>query len=497
MRNQGGSLSGQVASANIWQIAGKFLGRIFDLLTLAVLSHLLTPADFGLTALAMSAIYITEAITQLPLGVVMLNVKQPPQEMYDTAFTLAFLRGLALAVLLGGVAVVMAEVYRDPRLVPLVLALALAPILRGLISPGMVLFMREMDFRQQTALEVAGKVVAFVVATSTAALTHSYWAIASATITAPLVMNALSYWFAPYTPRLGLSHWTSFRDFVGWNSVAQLFMALNWQMDRLLLGRLVPRTALGHFTMASDVANILNQAVLVPIGGPLLAAYARHNEERADLKQPYLKATNAIFALAAPLFLGLSLMSHQAVLIALGKGWSQSADILQWLALIALIPLPVWHFASLAIPLGQVRMFTWRAIGEFVVAMPALILGGIFFSIPGIIVARAISSLAILAISMLGVRRLIACSVAAQCWALRRTVVGLVVLAVVVISLRPLIGDTGFLSLLAGSAAVSAAGACAYVAALWVLWSAEGRPDGIEQIVRDMLVGLLASLRRS
>ncbi|MDE1901941.1 MAG: oligosaccharide flippase family protein, partial [Alphaproteobacteria bacterium] len=118
-----------------------------DLVTLAILSRLLTPADFGLTALAMTTVTVAESVTALPLMVALLRVAEPTRAMFDTAFTLAFLRGVVLAVVLGGLGFVMAVIYRDPRLTALVCALSLAPILRGLTSPRMVSFIQKMDFR--------------------------------------------------------------------------------------------------------------------------------------------------------------------------------------------------------------------------------------------------------------------------------------------------------------------------------------------------------------
>lgn len=451
---------------------------------------MLSPADFGITALAMTVISITEAVTELPLTSGMVGVEKPTPDLYNTAFTLAFLRGLVLALWLGGAALAMSAFYGDDRLVVLVWALALAPICRGLVSPKMVVFVRLLDFRQITVIEVIGKFAAFLSSSVTAATSHSYWAIAVATITTPLVMSTLSYWFAPYRPRFSLSHWGYFRDFVGWNSLSQFFAALNWQMDRLLLGRLVPKGTLGHFAMASNVVGILTQAVVVPMGGPLLSAYTlRKKDPDTDMARTHLKAMNAIFMVASCLYLGLALLASQAVIIALGPNWAETAELLRWSSLIAIITLPVYHLGSLAVPFRKLQMVAWRTFGEFVVAMPALFIGGLYFGIPGVIAARALSSLVVLAVGLEAVKRMVGCSIAAQLWALRRTVVALMFMAVVVIALRPFIANDGWIAIVVGSLAVSMAGAVAYVSALGSLWILAGRPDGLEKLVRDRISG--------
>jgi O-antigen/teichoic acid export membrane protein len=478
------ALSGGVVSASIWQISGKLLGRVFDFLTLIVLSRLLSPEDFGFTALAMSAVVIAEAVTELPLVTALVGVEKPKRSMYDTAFTLGAIRGTLLAVLLTLAAYAMAAFYEDDRLITLVVVLSLAPIFRGLVSPGMAVFIRRLDFRRQIGIEVAGKAFGFSASVVVAFVTGSYWAIAAATICSPLLMSGLSYWYAPYRPRLGLAHWQLFRSLVGWNSIGQIFAALNWQADRLLLGRLVSKGELGHFTMASNISDIVTQAIVVPMGMPLMAAYTlRNNQDKSALTDIYLRASGATFAVAAPIFLGLALMSHQAIWIALGKTWDSSADVLQWLSLIALIALPGWHLGSLAIPLGAVRMVTFRTIVVAVVSLPFLFAAGLYFGVTGVLATRAVSAAVVLLFSMSAVKRLIGCSFRAQLWALHRAVAALLVLAVVVLSLRPLIPEYHFLSLVLGSLAVSLSGAIAYLATLYVLWRLEGMPSGIEQLL--------------
>ncbi|MDE1902165.1 MAG: oligosaccharide flippase family protein, partial [Alphaproteobacteria bacterium] len=397
---------------------------------------------------------------------------------------------------LGGLGFVMAVIYRDPRLTALVCALSLAPILRGLTSPRMVSFIQKMDFRRDAGIEVAGKAVALVVSSVLAFGTHSYWAIASATIATPLVMCALSYWFAPYAPRVALSEWQLFKNLVGWNTLSQLFASMNWQADRLLLGYTVPETELGRYAMAGNLAGIPIQAVVVPMGNSLLSAFAaRRDDGGSVLASTYLKSSNAILAIGGPIFMGLALLAVPAVRLVLGPGWNEAGHYLQWLALISIIALPTYHIGNLALALDQARMVAWRTIGEFIVAMPALLIGSVYFGIPGVIAARALSVVVVLLISMHAVRILVGCSFAAQLVALRRTAAALAVLAFVVTALRPLVDMANPFVLTLSLGAVSLAGGVAYLVVLYALWARAGRPEGVEHVVAAKVLTLFNKIR--
>ena len=56
------SVSHKTATASIWTIGGKFLARLLDFVSLLVLARLLSPADFGIVAIATSVLVIVEAI---------------------------------------------------------------------------------------------------------------------------------------------------------------------------------------------------------------------------------------------------------------------------------------------------------------------------------------------------------------------------------------------------------------------------------------------------
>ena len=58
----GPSLSARAFVAGIWTVGVRLLSRGVDFITLLVLARFLGPADFGLVAMAMTVVFIVEAI---------------------------------------------------------------------------------------------------------------------------------------------------------------------------------------------------------------------------------------------------------------------------------------------------------------------------------------------------------------------------------------------------------------------------------------------------
>lgn len=388
------TLSQRTVHAGIWTIGARLSSRIIDLFTLLILARFLGPEDFGLVATAMSVIFIVEAVLELPLSSALVRLPDITSQACNTAFTLGLLRGILVAAIMATLSYPLAHFYGDERLTVLICTLAIAPAMRGMISPRMVEFEKILDFRRKGVLELLGKTAAAVVAVATAVATGSYWAIAASTIMTPVVMMVASYVIAPMLPRLTLVDWPLFSDIIGWNFVSQTLTAVNWQIDRILLPRYVDATSFGSFATSNDLASLPSQAIAAPTINPLMAAFVRARED-GRLQEAYLKSSASLVLMLMPILCFMAVLSGPVVRVLLGEQWDRAAPILASIALIGLIPLPSIPMLPLAMVLGHSRALAIRSLVELSVRVPFSLVGVIFFGIPGAIVARAGGSIAV------------------------------------------------------------------------------------------------------
>src|SRR6476659_2717332 len=185
-----------------WLVSARMGGRAIDVVTVLVLARTLTPADFGLTALAMTLIAIADTVLEIPLMQALIRLKVVDKSHLDTAFTLGMLRGLLLAVVVLAAAWPFSIIFHDSRLVALVAVLCLGPASRSLYSPGMVKFSRQMSFHQAFTAEFAGKILASASAIWLVYQGGGYWAIAASSVVGSVAKTAITYLLAPYRPSL-------------------------------------------------------------------------------------------------------------------------------------------------------------------------------------------------------------------------------------------------------------------------------------------------------
>ncbi len=481
-------VSGRTAAGATLMIASRLITRCIDLATLAVLGRLLSPADFGLVAIAMSVLVIVEGVSELPVLQALVRLPALEKAHYDTGFTLAILRGTGLALTLCALAWPLARLYGDHRLIGLLCTLWIAPAARSLGSPIFAEFFRKLDFRPVLAIDITGKSLAFLASVSLAWWTGSYWSIAAGTIAAPVSMALLSHLVAPYRLRLSLVEWREFASFLGWSTASQQVNAVNFQMDQLTLARFISPLELGRFSMATNLANLPTQVVVAQVVGPLMVAFSLIREDARRLAAAYQSSAVTMVAVGIPAMVGLSMVAEPGVRLILGEQWLQSVDSLRWLSIAAIPYFFVSALGPLSMALNRTKIFLRLSTIEFFIKLPLILFAAIYYGVSGVIVVRLVTALAMMGCSMFAVRELTGLPVGVQLLSPWRPILSGTLMAM---SIWPcqnwLAGMQGFLSLTLGLTAMVSLGAAVYFGSLFLLWYLADRPDGFEAKAANLL----------
>lgn len=474
------SLGEQTVVSASWLIGARLSAKGLDFLTLMILARLLGPADFGLIAMTMTAVLIVEAVTQLPLLQALVRLDDVSDDKFDTAFTLAILRGVIVAVLLLLLAKPISTFFGDTRLYPLISLLAFAPVLRGLVSPGLAHFMRAMDFRQDAALLLIGKFVGTVVACLWAWATGSFWAIAAGTICTPLVMMVLSYRIAPYRPNLGLTAWREFVDIIGWNSLSQLCVATNWQLGQILVGRMTNTASVGLYSMAANIVALPHQALMQPLTRPLVSAFSSAKRS-GKVKNGYKQTLHSLILVTAPTFLTISILSDPLIRLILGNEWLPAAVLLRWEAIAALLVIPLAALGPLAMALNMTRFVALRAAAELVLTVPLMLYFIHEFGAIGAVFTHLVVASLMLFLNILIVEKLTKLAVSEQCLMLLRSNASALVLMPILFLLEDFLEQLeGGATLVGGMAFSFLCVLVSYLATALAIWRVTGQEPGIE-----------------
>lgn len=486
------SVRHKVAHGAVLITAARGVSRALDLVTLMVLARLLTPADFGLVAIALSAVQITEAILELPTGTALLQLKSVGRRPLDTAFTFAVLRGFLVAALLAGLSLPMASFFKDERLIPLICFLSLAPAMRGLRSPRAFLLIKHLRFHQDAISEIVGKLAALAIAITLALKTGSYWAIAAGTVANPLFYVITSYVLVPAKPRLTLHSWSLFHRFLGWSVAAQGLSALNWQADRFVLARFASQTTVGLFATTRDIAAMSHKVIFEPLQRLMISALSRSNGSLDRQGDTYRLTLSAVLSIGIPIAFAQAVLAPQMVELVLGPKWLPVVLVFQAVSL-ALVPgLFSSMTGSLLYACGKPDLIFTRNLYDLAIRLPLTVGLILWAGWKGAVIALVVSDSLLAFLCMTLVSRILGISVFQQlAGAWRAAVSGICMVGVMVAVGNLTQAGSGPLGIILYLLWMVPLAASVYAITHVVVWIAAGRPDGIERLALHLAEPLL------
>lgn len=329
----GGSVAGAVTKGALWMIFARLADRSLGVVSTLILVRLLTPADFGLVAMGMSIIAVCELIGQMGLDVALIQNPNAARHHYDTAWTFGVINGAVTAVILVCLAAPAANFYNEPRLLPIVLALAVGALVSGFENIGVVAFRKELHFNREFWFVFGKKLASFVVTVPLAFVLRSYWALVSGIVVGRLMSVCLSYCVQEYRPRFSFAARRELFHFSKWMLICNFVNTANSRGADFIVGKICGAHALGVFNVSYELSNLPTSELIAPINRAVFPGYARKSTDAAELRQGYLSVIGIIAAFGVPAGVGIAATADVIVPLVFGQQWTEAVPLVAILAL--------------------------------------------------------------------------------------------------------------------------------------------------------------------
>ena len=334
--------------------AANFVVRLASLMLIA---RLLTPEDFGLVGMVTAFTGVLNVFKDFGLSTAAIQRQSLTRAQSSTLFWLNVAVGLALACVVALSAPVIASFYREPRLIPVSLAIATAFVFNAAGVQHGVLLQREMRFTTLAAISTASLVASTAIAITGAAAGFGYWALVAMAVTGPLVYTIGCWLAASWTPgmpqrRVGMRAFASFGRTHALNGIVY-YLASNF--DKILLGRYLGVDALGIYGRAYQLINIPTENLNSAAGEVAFSTLSRLREDSNRLRGYFLKGYSLILTLTLPVTLICAVFAEDVVAVILGAKWEAVTPIFRLLAPTILAFAMVHPLGWLLMSLGFVR----------------------------------------------------------------------------------------------------------------------------------------------
>lgn len=354
-----GDVSGRAASGVLWLTAQKWGTRLLGFVTIAVLTRMLSPEDFGTVAAASTVLPFFFLLADLGFAAYIVQVDRTDRRMLSTAFWFSLIAGVVLCAALFVLAPLLGVAFRDEGVVPVLRALSLWVLLTAAGSVPMALLRRDMRFRVLALQGAAAAAVAQVVAIIMAVSGLGVWALVGQSLVAPAITTVLAWITSRWRPTRAFSR-PEFRTMAAFGSqvlgVEFVAMLRAWG-EAAVISAMLGIGALGFMNIAQRLVQVvqdLTGSAIVPV---TQVAFAKIRHDPPRLLGAYLRALRlTYFALSLPLTM-LAVTAPLLVPIVFGSGWEASYQVAQVLAIAGILSVGAWLDYGLFYGMG--RPGTW------------------------------------------------------------------------------------------------------------------------------------------
>ena len=336
MPSDGSSFRRSVLQGFLWLGTGTFIGQFISWFSTIFVIRLLEPSDYGLMAMAAVFISLIAMISELGVGAALIQAKELTARQIQQVSTWVLITGLIGFAVCYASGPWVAQFYRESDLVSMIRVLGLNMILMTSYAVPQSLFIREMNFKIKTQIELAAQLGATMLTLLLALRGIGVWALIVGQIAMHLIksiaFNVLcSHKLVPLLDLRGSGRLLHYGLTLTGDRLMNFVYA---ESDKIIVGKVLGITSLGSYAVAMNLASIPMEKVMPIVSQISFAAYSRIQDDLERIRTNVIGTTRAVAFVSFPVFFGMSAVAPLAVPLILGEQWEPLVVPFQLLSLV-------------------------------------------------------------------------------------------------------------------------------------------------------------------
>ena len=325
------NLKQQTKKGLYWKFAEQFANYGMNFIIGIVMARLLSPSDYGITALP--AVFIAVAGVFANAGFSTAMIRKPNLTEHDlsTAFYYSTIVGIICYLLLFFASPWIADFYNTPVLEPLMRVTALSFIYGPLGTPQNIILQRRLDFKTPAKISVVCRIISGVIGIAMAFYGYGVWALTISYMFAGIVGLCINVYVVRWFPKTGWSR-ESFKYLWGFGNKlmgSQLLDTLYNNITPVFIGKYYSPADLGVYNRAEGYAALPSKnihGVISSVTYPVLSKMQDDEERLANNYRRILKATAFVIF---PIMMLLAALARPLILVMITAKWEACIILLQ------------------------------------------------------------------------------------------------------------------------------------------------------------------------
>jgi lipopolysaccharide exporter len=361
----------------LWVVASNLLLRLANLLLTAVVAHILSPHDFGVFAVALTAFFIVSSIGELGVSSCLMRADLDIDSLAPTVATISALSSAILAGAMVAFASPIATALGSAEAVGPIRVMSLAVLLVGVFAVPNAQMLR--DFKQDKIF--LANAISFIPSTAVLIILaksgSGAMAFAWSRVVGQFVLGSVLIAAAPrhYRPGLARSALSVVLRFgiplAGANFVNYILL----NVDYAFVGHLLGAAELGVYMLAFTIASSPYSLLGAVINNVSMPAFSRVKHDPALLKNAMSSALRGVSLIAMPMCAMMIALARPLILTVYGAKWAEAANVLVILSLYGAVFIVCLLFANMLTSLGRTKFLLVLQLIWIGTLVPAMVLG--------------------------------------------------------------------------------------------------------------------------
>ncbi len=358
------SLSGQARKGVIWTLLRAVSSQGARFIASIVLARILFPEDFGIMGIVLIVTRFAQRLGNFGFAQVLVQQKLIDENHIRTTFTLNLILAALTATLIVVFAPQLANFVTNAKdighvatVTEVLRVISISFILISLYAVPNSLLKRELKFKQESLIGIAGGVVRFLSPIGFALYDFGVWSIVYGMLLGDLIQVIAFYSYSKWKPRLGLNREAlnnvfSFGIWMNMQSYVQYFYK---NSAYFFVSKFLGLGMLGFYERAFNLMNTPRKRVSDMINSVLLATYSRIQDEEERLISAMRKVMGAVTLVTFPLMTWLYFAAPSLIPLVYGPKWVQTIQPLQIMSISGLIESATMVFYPVFLAKGLVK----------------------------------------------------------------------------------------------------------------------------------------------
>ncbi len=297
--------------------------QLFTWLATFTVARLLTPADFGLVAVAYLCVGIIVEINGSLIGWAVVNLRDLTDAQIGQLNTLAALLGGLAFTLTCILAHSIGVFFRMPRMPMILFWMSIIFLLTAVKTVPSALLLRDRDFKSLATIEALSYLSYALCTVGLAVSGAGYWSLVAgmvsmATISASLTLRVQRHRYC-WPTRQGLRYPLRYGTHMLTSSVAWYIYS---NSDFFAAGRMLGQAALGAYTFAWTIASAPVDKTAGLVNRVMPSFFAAAHKETPALQSYLLTLSEVVSVVVLPMSVGAAIVADQFLAVVVGAKWA-------------------------------------------------------------------------------------------------------------------------------------------------------------------------------